>query len=79
MPSEFKHTCRDCKWARWQRTKSGRVNPNHGGVCLAPVPEVALPASITKAYGFSPLCRAHRTSIWPMAPFKDCPTWEEKA
>jgi hypothetical protein len=47
-------TCKTCKWLRVQPDARGRIVVRKGSVhpCEAPTPDVSLPASITKHYGW---------------------------
>ncbi len=66
--------CRSCKWADWQRTKSGAINPHGYAECKWPVPTV-WPAS--RAYEARHLMRP--TSVFDHSRGEmraPCTTWE---
>ena len=37
--------CATCMWAKWDRTKSGRLSTTGSGRCAYPVEQLALPAA----------------------------------
>lgn len=75
MKPDSPQSCTTCKWGRFEMTnhKPPRINPTRSGKCLYPEERIALPFSITKAYGFS----LYRCAVWPH--LAGCPTWEPKA
>ena len=68
-------SCKDCRWASWERTDSGKISRVVAGQCVVPITMPPLPLSITKAYGFSP--EFPRCGIWSDCVL-DCPTWAPK-
>lgn len=39
-------SCKDCKYAEWDRTKTGRLSPSGNGRCIYPYKVPKLPASM---------------------------------
>ena len=74
MTGDVKRTCRTCVWLTVPPDKAGRRAARKDNVypCAAPLPDVALPRSVTERFGFN----------WPprrtmMSPDRgeDCPAW----
>jgi len=64
-------TCRDCKWAKWQLTKNGRINPHRVGDCLYEIPP--LPKSVHRLC--LPICKSGII----VDALHTCPCWGRRA
>jgi len=62
-------SCKTCKWAKFQRTPSGRIKRNVHGTCEYPPPIEPL----------KPACEIYKQSgrmaIWPEL-YQGCPVYE---
>ena len=59
--------CADCRFAQWERTKTGRIMRKVAGQCTWVWTPPPLPRSLE-------LLGPFRRAIWP--DYRDCPTWE---
>lgn len=66
---EKNKTCKDCKFAKWQRTASGRIATKKYGECTVELPLSNLPACVPK-----PLL--HKVVIW-CDQLHNCPLHEK--
>ena len=69
--------CLKCKYAKWDRTKTGRLHPSGEGICTYPYKIPQLPASMYWVSGEPPIpCTAfiHRKKELD----NHCPYWQEK-
>lgn len=69
-----KRSCTDCKWAKWVRTKAGRINHCYSGRCTYQVEIPLLPAALT----VDPEFRCDVASEYIISstyPHENCPTW----
>jgi len=66
-------TCRTCGWAEWTLTKNGRLNPNHPGRCLFPIPYLRLPICLNN---MAKITESWKSKIWP--DYSDCPCWKPR-
>ncbi len=64
-------SCTDCKYAKWDRTKAGRLSPTGNGVCYFPVKPIVLPNAHYFIGGTPNLCGGYinRTRVYST----DCP------
>ena len=66
-------TCKDCKYADWQRTKAGRLHPSGDGMCAYPFKIPRLPLAFYFIGGPPSPCGGH---ISRGREFKEhCPYW----
>lgn len=49
-------TCNGCKYAKWDRTKTGRLSPTGDGVCTVVVAPKPLPNAFYYISGPDPIC-----------------------
>lgn len=59
--------CKTCKWAKWERTQTGRISLSKYGECTFSISIGAIPASVKIAVRVS--------KIWPKM-HADCPVRE---
>ena len=69
--------CKDCRFAKWERTKAGRIKKGSPGRCLYVVELPPMPISVTGSHGYSnTMFERMRAAIW--CEYTDCPTFERK-
>ena len=68
-------SCKTCKFARWQHTKTGRIATQRFGTCLYQIEMPMLPDSVTKSFSFQP--EPSRCAIW-VDDGKACPCYTQK-
>lgn len=68
-------TCNGCKYAEWDRTKSGRLHPNKGGWCKFKIKMPTIPAAFYCLWEYRP-CGGHIRRDEPFRDGKHCPCWE---
>lgn len=69
-------TCKTCKWAKFEMTKSAKPRPRKfaRGFCEWPIPEKPIiPISISDQWDFT----MRKGGIWP-DDTRECPAWEPK-
>lgn len=64
--------CKNCGWAEWQLTPTGRIKTRTYGNCTVPAPDIKslLPSCYTMSY-------LQKCSIW-VDQGEECPTWKPK-
>ena len=68
-------SCTDCRWAKWERTKSGRIEPGSVGKCTYTVTLPLLP----KAVALDPDFKWDGNllqHVFSDSPHTDCPCWK---
>lgn len=72
--------CMTCKYAQWDRTRSGRLDRSRGGKCTWVMPVIAIPKAISFGWGKGgemPISQGHPyISRDPRYLLKDCAAWE---
>lgn len=67
--------CKTCRWAKWERTATGRISTIHAGTCLYVVPMPPLPISVTASFDYRKDFGRSKIHVGMGA---SCPTFEEK-
>jgi len=68
------NTCLNCRFAEWERTKTGRLHPSGEGECMYRPPQPVLPEPVYCLV--KPLYRS--ACLSRRNPETDCPCWAAK-
>lgn len=68
------NTCINCRFAKWDRTESGRLSPSGSGRCIWQMPQIKVPKAM---YHHAPLKPSGGyIDRHDPARYADCPAWE---